>query len=256
MNPEFPRVLTRREAIAAGIAATAAMLGCTVESLTGVPATPRLTARPGSPRFVSAPGLVTLDLHTDRRALLYVPSGYTPSVPAPFVLMFHGAGGSANGPIELFRARADELGLLLLACDAHDETWDRLLGRYGIDTRFVDRALAAAFDRCNVDASRVTVEGFSDGATYAIGIGRANGDLFSRVAAFSAGFLLPTKPRGKPDFFISHGVSDQVLSVENARAFVAVLEQEYNVTYKEFAGGHGVPASIVTEATAWMTQPR
>ena len=33
--------------------------------------------------------------------------------------------------------------------------------------------------------------GFSDGASYALSLGAANGDLFTHIAAFSPGFMRP-----------------------------------------------------------------
>ena len=40
-----------------------------------------------------------------------------------------------------------------------------------------------------VDASHLAISGFSDGASYALSLGRANADLFTHVIAFSPGFV-------------------------------------------------------------------
>jgi len=52
--------------------------------------------------------------------------------------------------------------------------------------RAMDEALNKAFAVCRVE--RVGVCGFSDGASYALGLGLANGELFKSVMAFSPGF--------------------------------------------------------------------
>ncbi len=74
----------------------------------------RLLARPGHPTEAVPPGLHPLGLAPDRDALLYVPAGYRPERPAPFVLSLHGAGGDEGGGLYPLRDLADEAGLILL----------------------------------------------------------------------------------------------------------------------------------------------
>jgi poly(3-hydroxybutyrate) depolymerase len=50
--------------------------------------------------------------------------------------------------------------------------------------------------QCTVDPQRICVSGFSDGASYALSLGLANGDLFTHVAAFSPGFMRPPCTQG------------------------------------------------------------
>ena len=111
------------------------------------------------------------------------------------------------------REQADEAGLILLALSSCGPTWDLILGRgqYGPDIAAIDRALEHAFSRCAVDPARVAVGGYSDGASYALSIGIANGDLFTHVLAFSPGFLAPASQVGSPRIFVSHGTQDRWL---------------------------------------------
>jgi phospholipase/carboxylesterase len=97
--------------------------------------------------------------------------------------------------------------------------------------------------------------GFSDGATYSLGIGRINGDLFRRVAALSPGYLLPAKTLGTPKVFITHGTQDQVLPIESAsrRIVPSLRGAGYDVEYHEFAGGHTVTADLLSAAMAWVS---
>ena len=215
--------------------------------------TGRLVARPGEPVHATeapATGLQQLRLANDRDVLLYVPSGYTPEAAAPFALMLHGAGGTAESGMRLLEPLADDAGLILLAPSSREHTWDLLVGGYGTDVEVIDRALAETFERYAVDLRRVAVGGFSDGASYALSLGITNGDLFSDVIAFSPGFMAPGGQEGAPRIFISHGTRDQVLPIDRcSRRIVPRLERAgYGVEYHEFDGPHTVPPGLARRA--------
>jgi phospholipase/carboxylesterase len=187
---------------------------------------------------------------------LYVPAGYQTEIPAPLVLLLHGAGEDARDGLAQLRGQADEAGIILLALSSRGPTWDSILdrGRYGADIAAIDRALEHTFSRCAVDPSRVGVGGYSDGASYALTLGLANGDLFSHVLAFSPGFLAPTGQRGSPHIFISHGTQDRWLPIDScSRRIVPQLKRAgYEVRYREFEGGHVVPSAIAQHAARWF----
>lgn len=195
-----------------------------------------------------------LSLGDGRDGLLYVPAGYTARTPAPLVLMLHGATGSARGALRPFRDLADDAGLVLLAPESRGTTWDAIRSDYGPDIAFIDRALTSVFQRVAIDPARLTIEGFSDGATYALGVGLTNGDLFERVIAFSPGFVLPIDAHAHPHVFISHGTRDQILPIDQcSRRIVPQLERaRYDVKYEEFDGPHMVPPDIARAAVEWM----
>ncbi len=214
----------------------------------------RLLARPGRPSEVVGPGLHRLGLDVRRDALLYVPATYQPAQPAPFVLSLHGAGGNEEGGLYPLRELADEAGVVLLSPASRGRTWDVILGGYGPDIAFLDRALGAAFARVAVDPARLAVAGFSDGASYALSIGITNGDLFRHVMAFSPGFMAPMGQMGAPRIFVSHGTRDSVLGIDvTSRRVVPQLEQAgYDVRYVEFDGPHTVPSEIARDALGWF----
>ena len=215
----------------------------------------RLLARPGKPESKAKPGLHELGLANGRDGLLYVPTGYREDRPAPLAVMLHGAGGRAQGALGPFRQLADDAGLILLATDSRDRTWDVILGGYGPDVDFLDQALELTFSRCAVDPKRIAVEGFSDGASYALSLGVTNGDLFSHVIAFSPGFMVPQEQRGIPRIYISHGKDDRVLPIDScSRRLVPKLRRAgYDPLYREFDGPHTVPEEIAREALEWFT---
>jgi phospholipase/carboxylesterase len=257
-----PETFSRRSVIGAGLAGVAAALlpGCSgsapVEApFIPQPADPKLAARASTPHGSAAKGTSTVYSSADQNALLYVPTNYQPTVPAPLVLMFHGAAIPAAGPLHLFAPYADAAGLVLLSVDSFVPTWDVIsTGAYGADLAFVNASLKAAFNVVNVDPARVCVEGFSDGATYALALGISNGDLFSHVIAFSAGFIPPFVRRGKPKFFESHGVNDPILPIDEAGRVISqeLIADGYDVDYVEFDGVHEAPAPIVQQAIAWL----
>jgi predicted esterase len=199
-------------------------------------------------------GLHALGLRRERDAVLYVPKSAAPDRPAPLMVFLHGAGGSEQGGIRRYTSFADELGFLVLSPASEDSTWDAIQGRYGVDVRFIDQALQRAFAARTVDPGRLGLSGFSDGASYALGLGLANGDLFGSVLAFSAGFIPDGSTRsGKPRVFMSHGTKDTILPIEScSRRIVPGLKRAgYEVTYREFDGPHTVPADISAEAVRW-----
>lgn len=216
----------------------------------------QLDARPGLAELATAAptGMSTLDLSGGGNALLYVPVSHRADRPSPLVVLFHGAGGTAEDGLGPLRQLADEAGLMLLAPEARGRTWDLLLDGYGPDVALVDEALKAVFDRYLVDRAHLAVGGFSDGASYALSIGAMNGELFSHVIAFSPGFWVPGESRGSPWFFVTHGTDDQILPIAStSRRVVPLLERAgYEVSYHEFSGGHVVPGDLAAEAVVWL----
>ena len=218
----------------------------------------RLRTRPGRTSAGAAPvGLRALGPDTGTaEGCLYVPAGYQPEDPVPLVLLLHGAGEDARDGLAQLRGQADEARIILLALSSRGPTWDSILGRgrYGPDIAAIDQALEHAFSRCAVDPTRVAVGGYSDGASYALSLGKANGDLFSHVLAFSPGFLAATGQRGSPRIFVAHGTRDGWLPIGScSRRIVPRLERAgYEILYREFEGGHVVPPSIAREAAIWF----
>ncbi len=253
------KVLSRR-LLLTGVAATgaAALLpSCTTGRQE--PRASRLTARPTptvSPSRSLTPGEPQpLGLAPGARdALLYVPPHLGQDAPEWFVLCLHGAGGNAARGLRPLLPVADVARLVLLAPSSKDATWDAIRGGYGPDVAGINRAMDTAFGRVRVRPRRLAVAGFSDGGSYALGLGLANGNLFSRVIAFSPGFIPRAPQLGRPAVFVSHGTRDSVLPIDRTsrRIVPALREDGYSVTYREFDGGHTVPPEAVKEATSML----
>jgi phospholipase/carboxylesterase len=251
--------MSRRGFLKCGLGALAApsLLGCggfpsAEDSQSGV----RLSARPGSPTGSPKIGASRLGIADGRDGILYVPESYSPDTPIPLFIGLHGAGGDADSWVS-YHARAESRGMVLMATESRSKgTWDRIAnGSFGPDVRFLDRALKHVFDRCRIDPARIVLGGFSDGASYALSLGISNGDLFTRLVAFSPGSYYATDPIvGSPAMFVSHGREDTILPVTTTRDFIvpAFRDTGYDVTYEEFTGGHGVPAAIAEAALDWF----
>ncbi|HYO61237.1 MAG TPA: phospholipase [Actinomycetota bacterium] len=215
----------------------------------------RLTARPRRDVTGNArTGLFELEVGDGRKPLLFVPDGYDARKPAPFALTLHGANAGAPNGMKRLLPYAEERGLILLAVASRDRTWDVVLGGFGADVEHVDAALDEVFSRYAIDRRRLAVQGFSDGASYALSLGITNGDLFSHVIAFSAGFMAPDEARGSPLVYASHGTTDPILPIgSTSRRYVPQLRRAgYDVTYTEFEGGHRTPQYVATEAVEWF----
>ena len=208
---------------------------------------PRAPASP-APRSLE-PGLHPLGGLGLPDHLLLVPEDAGPR--APLVVWFHGAGGHAARSVPTVRTAAAGAGALVLLPSSADATWDLLTGRTGVDVAPLDTALRHVLETC--DVGRVAFAGFSDGASYALSLGLANGELAEVVLAFSPGFVAPPALVGRPRCWVAHGTADTVLPVDRCgRRVVALLERQGHVVhYEEFDGGHVVRPDDVVEALRW-----
>lgn len=252
-------VTTRRAVLAAaGRAGLVALLsGCAERRIPvdGSADRAALAARPGDapPASPPTPGRHALEVEPTRDSALHVPPRlHAPA--APLLVVLHGAGGHAEGAVSLLRPVADAHGIVLLAPASRGATWDGIRDGYGPDVDVLDRSLEQAFRLVAVDPQRIGVAGFSDGASYALGVGLANGGLFPHVLAFSPGFVPPAGREGHPRIFVSHGTADEVLPIDRtSRRIVPALERDgYEVEYVEFEGGHTVPREIARRAIGWF----
>ena len=197
------------------------------------------------------PGMSALGLHAERDTLVRCPPAT--NAPAPLLLMLHGAGGDAHGVLAHVASCPAAAGAVLLVPCSRASTWDVIAGRWGPDVDAIAAALRAVSAGWRIDPARIAIAGFSDGASYALSLGLANGKLFGAALAFSPGFASPPRIAGKPRVFVSHGDEDPVLPIARcSRRIVPRLQAAgYTVRYREFRGGHVVPDELADEAVGW-----
>jgi phospholipase/carboxylesterase len=218
----------------------------------------RIDARPGTATQRSdARGLQKLR-DGARGGVFYVPPAIDATKAVPLIVMLHGAGGQGERALGWLRTFADAKRFIVVAPDSVGATWDLIQQRPGPDVERLDESLAMLFARFTIDASRVAIAGFSDGASYALSLGIDNGDLFTHVIAYSPGFMIVNEQVGVPRIYVSHGTADEVLPIAHcSRRLVPQLKGAgYDVTYREFAGGHTVPEANATESMEWLAGDR
>lgn len=219
----------------------------------------RFSFRPGTaPDKQALPaGRHHLGIADERDAVLIVPDGLQPGVPVALLVMFHGAGGSADKVLPFVIDHACQRGFLLLLPQSQFATWDLVIGGNGPDLERLDKALHEVASRFSIDPSHLGFAGFSDGGSYALSAGVTNGDVASHVIAFSAGFMSVFQQNGTPRIFIAHGLEDEQLPIEtSARPQVAKLKAAgYDVTALEFRGPHHIEPPVVALAMDFFLKP-
>ena len=251
--------ITRRQFSTRAAAAAAGVLVARHQALlaqTGSAERARLIVQPrkgAATRLMSGP----LGLSSgERDGVLQVPAGVAPETPLPLIVFLHGATQDGARMLARIGAAADRAGVAVLAPDSRSGTWDAIRDSFGEDITFLNRALAHVFAGVNVDPARIAIGGFSDGASYGLSLGLANGDAFPRVLACSPGFVIQAPAHGTPRVFVSHGTADQILPIDRcSRVIVPKLRSmRYDVLYREFEGRHEIPADVAAEAFNWLAK--
>jgi phospholipase/carboxylesterase len=216
------------------------------------PAVERLTARPLPSTTTIEPGTYGLLLGVPKDALLTIPAS-APQTKVPLVVMLHGAGGTQSA-LDTVVARAQQMGFAVLIPKSRGSTWDLAMGGFAEDPPLINKALEETFKKVNVDPARIAVAGFSDGASYAIALGTANGDFFTHIIAFSPGFLAAVTRHGKPPIFVAHGRDDGILPFESTSNNIVPFLKNlgYDVRFDAFSGGHRIDPTEATLAFQWF----
>lgn len=215
----------------------------------------RLSFSPAAPNQEPLPpGQHLLGVAAERDAVLYVPAGLAPDVPAPLFVMFHGANGSAENILPFFKRQAEKHRFLLLLPQSTYHTWDLVIGGNGPDLACLEQSLAAVSARFTLSRHRLAFAGFSDGASYALSIGLTNGSLLSHILAFSGGFMNVYQAEGKPQIFLAHSPQDQQLPIDKSgrRHARTLREAGYDVEYVEFDGEHVIHPPVVEQAMVFF----
>lgn len=218
----------------------------------------RLTARPRNGVKTSKTGQIMLGLDKERDAILQIPKNAGES-PLPLLVMLHGATQSAETMFRYLGSTHEEAGVAVLAPNSRSRTWDAIGGgEFGEDVKYLNRALERVFETTAVDPARVSLGGFSDGASYALSIGLINGDFFNSIVAFSPGFVIRGDLHGQPRIFISHGTHDHILPIDECGRRIAARLKEYgyDVTFREFDGDHEIPTDVAREGLSWVSKAR
>jgi len=178
---------------------------------------------------------------TKREYALYTPKGYNKRKQWPLILSLHGAGG--NGPMEIN-----------FQWGSHLSKWKGFVAApsgqppgaqwFPEQEPFVLAVLRDVFQKANIDANRVYVNGFSNGGNGAWYYAEVHPQLFAAMCTRGGGnprsdllqnlFRVPT--------YVVHGENDTVIKVDHDRRDAGKLkEMGFNVVYAEFKGGGHKP---------------
>ena len=247
--------------LAATIALAASLAGATDR------AKGELAARPGAASLALAAG----ESKFADGAVAYRPATL-PEGPRPLLVLLHGNPQPPEEMVRIFRAWADRCGAIMIAPKARKQTWDvidrwfslqtrrsaptRPPVRFGADVPIIEGDLAQLFRLAPIDPARVTLLGFSDGASYALSVGLANPQLFHHVIALSPGFAIyPDRVSLDQKLFIAHGDRDSRLPFERSRDGLvgAIRGAGISVVFRPFHGDHVIDGPATREALLWAT---
>jgi phospholipase/carboxylesterase len=215
--------------------------------------------------------------------LLSLPDGAVALIPKsastgdpPLLVLLHGAGETPVPFLAKFREVADRTGAIILAPQSRNTTWDIIgkaeLAQLGNDqgpdgiyrysgSRDADR-VASAIDALarikKTDPARRVLLGFSDGATFALGLGTDRRLNYSAVIAIAPGIAtVASKPAKGRDVIILHGRQDQTLPIEVTRTTIvpALRSARLKVSFVQFDGGHSLPPDLPNYAEKHLVAP-
>ena len=247
---------SRREfCVLSGSTIASMALGSACDSIGGavIGSDGRLTARPRKDVKTSQTGQIMLGLDRERDAILQIPKNA--QSPLPLFVMLHGATQNAERMFRYLGTTHEEAGIAVLAPNSRDTTWDAIRHQdFGEDVEYLNRALERVFETTAIDPARVSLGGFSDGASYALSLGLINGDFFKSVVAFSPGFVIRGDLHGQPRIFISHGTHDHILPIDDCGRRIAARLKSYgyDFTFREFDGDHEIPSAVAREGLSWV----
>jgi polyhydroxybutyrate depolymerase len=173
----------------------------------------------------------TIDVGGVRRNyILHVPKSARPHKPVPVLLDFHGWGHSAAGVwrVSQFKPLAERDAFITVYPDGMPVALRPGESRPGWELGVVEgnRDLAftkAILDRLEsdfcIDRARVYSTGFSNGAFFSHILGCVLSDRIAAIAPVSGGHItVPCKPDRPVPVLIYHGIHDELISIDRARA--------------------------------------
>jgi len=206
-----------------------------------------------APALAQGPAIVR---QTTPKAYSYVPT--TAARPAPLIVLLHGAGGKARAFLDEFKRDADARGVALLSVQSVGVTWAvRKPTGKDADVINIKAAIDALAVTALIDPERVTIMGFSDGASYALSVGMAYPRLFRSIVAFSPGYAFaPSRLDTRQRIFIAHSRRDRALPPENTKEMIKGLKSAgFAPEVHWFNGGHEVDPQLKKAAFDFALNP-
>lgn len=135
-----------------------------------------------------------------------------------------------------------------------------------IDTNEVERSRRLLVEfigqvkrKYRVDEKQVYLCGFSQGGIMSYGVGLTQPELLKGIGVLSGRMLPSFRQRVTAEslkrlkIFVAHGVSDQVISIKEARQALAYLKaQKLTIDYREYEAGHYVSPGMLSDLLKWL----
>ena len=195
--------------------------------------------------------------------------------PSPAVVVLHGRGTNERDLLPLADELPDELHVLSVRAPDRLQggyTWyDLDLSEGGLHAsqpdpegferslRLVHEFADAAVDEYGLDADRVGLLGFSQGAITSLSALIERPDAYDWAVALN-GYLAAAHEddvdaaAGKP-VFVGAGQMDQVIPVERAERAAELLDEAgADVTFQQYPVGHGTTPQEVRDVAAWVDE--
>lgn len=124
----------------------------------------------------------------------------------------------------------------------------------------LEQFLEAIIIKYAVDAKKVSILGFSQGAILSYALAMRNPKTITNILALS-GYInselipkdLTTETCKNQNFFISHGTVDQVLPIDWVRNSLPILDQlNIKYSYNEYPIGHGINPQNFSDLNNWI----
>jgi phospholipase/carboxylesterase len=191
----------------------------------------------------------------------------------PVLLMLHGTGGDEQQIASLAEQLHPQAGVLAprgRVTESGMLRWFRRLSEGVFDTDDVVRRagelagfIVEAREHYELGDRQIVAVGFSNGANIALATGLLHPGIVSRVIAFSgmhplsardaAGTATEPADLSQSRFLVLNGDADAMAPLASANALVALLRARgADVTQEVRGGGHGIAASELAAAQAWL----
>ncbi|MHC4663794.1 MAG: alpha/beta hydrolase [Planctomycetota bacterium] len=179
----------------------------------------------------------------------YAPSSYN-GAPMPLIILFHGAGGTADYFISGYKWQptADLHGYLLCSLQSQSTYWG------GVDSTDWNNALAMIEymkANYNVREDKIVSFGFSNGAHFSCKMGIYNpGDQFDAFIACSNGSTSGYQDARKIPAYFMWGAGE---STEPGKMAAEQLQAaDWDITTRVHASGHTVPQNEIPTMADWL----
>ncbi|MFQ3598305.1 MAG: alpha/beta hydrolase [Chloroherpetonaceae bacterium] len=210
-------------------------------------------------------------------SLVHLVKPTTQKEPAPLLLMLHGYGANEYDLIGLADALDPRFTVMSVRAPLSlgnggyawfplaftDEGIKVLDTKSAIESRalilkFLDEAVAAY----PIDPKQIFLMGFSQGGSMAYSIALTEPHRLKGMVAMSSRLpderllkLASVEQLKHFPIFVSHGLDDQILPIQNGRESEARLrELHMNVTYKEYPMAHQISPECLSDISSWLTE--